>query len=241
MTSPRISLGVLLQIGVGDDQRILDDGAGARREQPVEAAVERDARDHRHQDGRHRGDHREQADDLHVQAGSRAAAPARLDHQPDLAGDDAEQQEHGCGVDQEQRDHHRNGSARSASDRPAPRRWQRPTASPAPRRAGRAHADRPVRRGRGEFGGRRLVNAGDAGHRAPKSTTAPAGAIARGLDRPTDAFIQQCCRIETIPGRGLPQGNRAAARPRGQAGRLSRWCGSPGYPGRGSSCAACCG
>ena len=25
------------------------------------------------------------------------------------------------------------------------------------------------------------------------------------------------------------------------AGRLSRWCGSPGCPGRGSSCAACCG
>ena len=36
---------------------------------------------------------REQPDDPHVQPRRRAAAPAGLHHQPDLAGDDADQQE----------------------------------------------------------------------------------------------------------------------------------------------------
>ena len=68
---------------------------GARGEQPVEAAVERDAGDDRDQDRRHRRDHGEQRDDAHMQPCRRAAAPARLHHLPDLVGDDAEQQEHG--------------------------------------------------------------------------------------------------------------------------------------------------
>ncbi len=71
-------LGVFVDISVGDDQRLLDHGARARREETVEAAVERGRSDDGDEDGRHRGDHGEQADDLDVQAASRrgrAGAP----------------------------------------------------------------------------------------------------------------------------------------------------------------------
>ena len=78
--SPRDGLGVLADIGVGDDQRLLDHGARARREETVEAAIERGAGDHGDEDGRNGGDHGEQADDLHVQPRAGRAAPARLDH-----------------------------------------------------------------------------------------------------------------------------------------------------------------
>ena len=61
-------LGVLVHIGVRDNQRLLDHGARARREETVEAAIERRRRDQGDKNCRHRGDHREQADDLDVQA-----------------------------------------------------------------------------------------------------------------------------------------------------------------------------
>ena len=98
-------LHVLAHIGVGHDQRVLDQRMGLLREQPVEAAVERDAGDHRHQDGGHRGDDGEQGDDAHVQSRRRAAAPPRLHHPPHLARNDEDEQEHGAGVDGEEKDH----------------------------------------------------------------------------------------------------------------------------------------
>ena len=49
-------LGLLAHIGFRHDQRVLDHRAGLRREQAVEPAVERHARDDRDQDRRHRGD-----------------------------------------------------------------------------------------------------------------------------------------------------------------------------------------
>ena len=80
-------LRVLAHIGVRHDQRVLDQRAVLLREQAVETAVERDAGDHRDQDRRHRGDHREQRDDAHMQARGGAAAAAGLQHPPDLAPD----------------------------------------------------------------------------------------------------------------------------------------------------------
>ena len=91
-------LGVLAHIGIGHDQRLLDHGARARREEAVEAAIERRARDDGDEDGRHRGDDGEQTDDLHVKPRAGAAAPARLDHDPDFAPDDGEQQKPGHGI-----------------------------------------------------------------------------------------------------------------------------------------------
>ncbi len=101
--------GLVLQIGVGDDQRVLDDRPRAGREQPVEAAIEGDAGDQRDKNGRNGGDHREQRDDADVQPRRGPAAAARLHHQPDLAADDAEQQEHRQRVGEQQRDHDRVG------------------------------------------------------------------------------------------------------------------------------------
>ena len=156
-------LRVFLQIGVGDDQRVLDDGAGSRGEQPVEAAVERDARHHRHQDCGHRRDHGEQADDLDVQPRRGAAAPAGLHHQPHLVGDDADQQEHGQRVDQKKRDDDRmRGRDRrqiGQHDEGCEGRQHRKH-----RGERTQHAHGAARRGRGDFGGRRLLHAGDAGH-----------------------------------------------------------------------------
>ena len=99
-------LRVVVQIGFRHDQRIFDGRARARGEQPVEAAVERDAGDDGDQDGGRRGDDREQADDAHVQLGAGAPGAARLHDQPDFAHDDAEQQQHRGGIHQQQRDDH---------------------------------------------------------------------------------------------------------------------------------------
>ena len=98
--------GVLGHIGVGHDQRLLDHGARARREETVEAAVERRGGDDGDENGGHRGDDREQADDLHMQPRAGAAAPARLDDNPDFAPDDGEQQKPGDGVAEQQLDDH---------------------------------------------------------------------------------------------------------------------------------------
>ena len=99
-------LGVLAHISVGDDERLLDHGARACREETIEAAIERGAGDHGNQHGRHRGDDREKADDLHVQARASVAAPARLHHHPDFAADDGEQQKPGGEIRQQELDHH---------------------------------------------------------------------------------------------------------------------------------------
>ena len=88
-------LRVLAHIGVGDDQRILDQRLGLPREQPVEPAIERDARHHRHQDRRDRGDDREQADDAHMQPRGRPSPPAGLHDAPDLPRADRDQERDG--------------------------------------------------------------------------------------------------------------------------------------------------
>ncbi len=69
-------LAVLLQIGRGDVDRVLDDRLGARGEPVVEATVERHAGEHGKQDCRHDGDHTEQADnaDMELRAGHVAAS-----------------------------------------------------------------------------------------------------------------------------------------------------------------------
>ena len=94
--------GVLVHIGIGHDQRLLDHGAGARREETVEPAIERRRCHDGDEDGRHRGDDGEQADDLDVQARAGAPAPARLDDDPDFAPDDGEQQKSGDGIAEQQ-------------------------------------------------------------------------------------------------------------------------------------------
>ena len=99
-------LGVFAHIGVGHDQRLLDHGARAGREETVEAAVERGRGDHGDEHGRHRGDNGEQADDLDVKARAGAAAPARLDDDPDFAPDNGEQQKPGDGIAEEKLDDH---------------------------------------------------------------------------------------------------------------------------------------
>ena len=85
-------LRVLAHIGVGDDQRVLDQRLRLLREQAVEAAVERHARDDGDQDRRDRGNDGEQRHDAHMQPRRRAPAPARLHHPPDLARDDQDEE-----------------------------------------------------------------------------------------------------------------------------------------------------
>ena len=91
------------EISVGDEIRSLDDGARARGEVAIEAAIERRRGDHRDKHGGNRGDDGEQADDLHMQARSGVAAAAGLDHDPDFQPDDGEQQDAGPGIDRKQR------------------------------------------------------------------------------------------------------------------------------------------
>ena len=98
-------LALLAHIGVGDDHRILDQRPHLLREQAVEAAVERHARDHRHQDRGRRGDDREQRDDAHVQPRGGAPAAPRLHHAPDLAPDDQDQKKNRECVGGQKRDH----------------------------------------------------------------------------------------------------------------------------------------
>ena len=98
--------GVLGHIGVGHDQRLFDHGARARRKETVEPAIERRRGHDGDEDGRNRGDHREQADDLNVQPRAGAAAAARLDDDPDFAPDDGEQEQAGDGIAKQQLDDH---------------------------------------------------------------------------------------------------------------------------------------
>jgi hypothetical protein len=94
-------LRVIAQIGFRHRQRILDHRARADVEDPVKAAIERDAGDDRDQDRRHRRDYRKQADDADMQLRGSAAAPARLDDHPDLAPDHGDQKERRQRVGQE--------------------------------------------------------------------------------------------------------------------------------------------
>ena len=59
--------GLLAQIGLRDDQRVLDHPFGLFGEQPVEPAIEGHAGDDGHQDRRYRRDDRKQRDDAHMQ------------------------------------------------------------------------------------------------------------------------------------------------------------------------------
>ena len=71
------------------------DLARRAREQPVEAAVDGDVGDDRHQHRRQHRDDRKQADDLDVQPCRGPAAAPGLNHLPDLADDDPDQQQDG--------------------------------------------------------------------------------------------------------------------------------------------------
>ena len=148
-------LGMLAHIGVGHDQRLLDHGAGAGREETVEAAVERGRGDDGDQNGRHRGDDREQADDLDVQPRAGAAAPARLDDDPDFAPDDAEQQKPGHGVAEQQLD----DDLVDRGDRGQAGKHQEGGGGRQQRDADRDGADQP--RGHRHRRGRRRVERGD--------------------------------------------------------------------------------
>ena len=88
-------LGVLVQVGAATISEFWITSARRTRKQPVEAAVDGDVGDDRHQHRRQHRDHREQADDLDMQPRRRAAAAAGLNHLPDLADDDADQQQDG--------------------------------------------------------------------------------------------------------------------------------------------------
>ena len=98
-------LGMLADIGVGHDHRLLDHRARACRKKSIESAVERGAGDHRDQDGRNSRDHREETDDLNVKARPRPPAAAGLHDLPDLAADNAEQQQAGDDVAEQELDH----------------------------------------------------------------------------------------------------------------------------------------
>ena len=67
--------------------------------------IQRDAGNDRDQDRRHRRDHREQADNADVQLGGCAAAPARLDDHPDLAPDNADEEQRRQRIRQQEADH----------------------------------------------------------------------------------------------------------------------------------------
>ena len=125
------------------------------------------------------------------------------------------------------------------------------------------HADR----GRADQAGRKSCRFGGAAGAASAvtrlarpSSSAPdrphrhSAKISIHLRRPraaADAFIQQCCRIATFPRRLSSNRTQFAVRMQSRRTRvasrsrrriaLSCWCGSPGYPGPGSSCAGCCG
>ena len=95
---------MLVNIGIGHDQRILDHRPGANGEQSIEAAIERDVGHDRHQHGWQHRDDREQTDNLNVQTGCRPAAPPGLNHLPDFTGDNRQQEQDGGAVNQQEGD-----------------------------------------------------------------------------------------------------------------------------------------
>ena len=192
---------------------------GLLREQPVEAAVERHARDHRDQDRRHRRDHREQARrSAHAAAPrrGRGAAPA---HTPDLARDDHDEQKDRDRVDQEQRDddlvgrrdrrepgQHDEGHERRQQRERDGRKSRAPAASHPGAGAAAAVASSAV------AAWPTSVIRSSRPKREPVTVRQQPPAWAPPDHRRyfTDAFIQQCCRIATIPGRGRPRCGHSA-------------------------------
>ena len=143
-------------IGVGHDQRILDERLRLLREQAVETAVERHACDHGNHNHGDRGDDGKQGDDAHVQSRRRAPATPRLHDPPHLACDDEYQKKDRDRVCEQQRDHDlvrgRNRREAGEHDEGQQCRQQRQ------RNSGKAERTRdPSRRrrrgGSGEFGG----------------------------------------------------------------------------------------
>ena len=188
-------LRMIAQIGFRDDQRILDRRACAGREQPVEAAIERDARHDRHQNCRGRGDNREQPHNPNVQPRGGPSRPFGLDDLPDLPDDDRQQQDDGPGVDRQQRDddivRRRDRGQIGQNDEGGEGGQQRQADRNRPQ-----HAQFPLRRtGKRSFGNGGLVQThefpGCNGTRIARRT---------GMSTVTDAFIQQCCRIATKAG-----------------------------------------
>ena len=118
-------------------------------EQAVETAVERHARDHRDQDGRRGGNHREQSDDAHVQAGGRSAPPPGLNHPPHLAPDQPDEKRDRDRIDEKESDddlmgrcdrreageHHEGGEGRQ--ERENDRKYANRTRNPRRTRRGR--------------------------------------------------------------------------------------------------------
>ena len=163
----------------------------------------------RDEDGRHRRDHREQRDDPDVQPRRGAAAPAGLHHEPDLAGDDAEQQEDGERVDQQQRDDdlmgrrdrrqvgkHHEGRKGRQQRKAEPRRDRAP--------AWHGSAAWPRFRQVSVWSTLAILVIMPRQPRLELSTRRPGCAhrnAPAGWNRPTDAFIQQCCPIATFPRR----------------------------------------
>ena len=131
---------------------------------------------------------------------SRAAAlpaPPRLHDVPDLAADDAEQQQHRERVDPEQGDDHvvGRGDRRQVGQHHEGRegRQQRHADRRRPEQAGRESC----RFGRrlGSLRGQRVSNS-DRGHELPTSPLAPRRKSSHcGGRAAADAFLQQCCRI----------------------------------------------
>ncbi|MGY4454125.1 hypothetical protein ACVWZR_008785 [Bradyrhizobium sp. i1.3.1] len=91
---------VVLHVGARDRQRILDHLLGRAGEQPVEAALDGDVGDDGDQHRRQHRHDREQADDLDMEARRRPAPPPRQDQLPELADDDANQQQDRGRIDQ---------------------------------------------------------------------------------------------------------------------------------------------
>ena len=151
--------------------------------------------------GRHRGDDGEQADDLHVQPRAGVAAPARLDHRPDFAADDAEQQDaRSAALTSKQRDddlvgrRDRGQAGEHQEGRGAPTAARcRPRAAPNSRDAHRRSA--PPQRPASSWARRWSTVVMDAMKRG--TLAAPNEWTPRPF-APDDAFIQQCCRIATI-------------------------------------------
>ena len=97
-------LGMLADVSLRHDHRIFDQRLSLLREQTVEPAVERDARNHSDQNRGNRGDQRKQGDDAHMQPRRRPAAPARLQNAPNFPADKCQQQKNREGIHQQQRE-----------------------------------------------------------------------------------------------------------------------------------------
>ncbi len=195
--------GLLAQIGLRDDQRVLDHPLGLFGEQPVEAAIERHAGDDGHQDRRHRGDDRKQRRRCAHAAVSRRGRAAAPGPPARLPADDAEQQQHGHRVAKQ----HGDDDVMGRRDRREVGQYQEgdaaPTAAPArprPRPAGaptvreRRSRQRQAPRWRPGRRWSSLATTDNAGVLHERDGEIPCPPAQ------SDAFVQQCCRIATIPG-----------------------------------------